>query len=84
MVQKALREQEVMIYGGERAAQALGLGPAPGPSTEYGSRELTLEIVASLEEAVDHIHAFGSSHTEAIVTGMTSPQDRNKARIECF
>lgn len=69
-MQRALREEQIVMYGGERAAHALGLAPASAPKKEYGSKELTLELVASMDEAVEHIHAFGSSHTEAIVTGM--------------
>jgi len=65
----ALRDSDVTIYGGERAAHALGLPPAPETKFEYGLKALTLEIVSGLEEAIDHIHAYGSSHTESIVTG---------------
>ena len=40
---------------------------------EYGEAELTLELVSSMDEAIDHLHANGSGHTECIVTGMASP-----------
>ena len=36
--------------------------------TEYGELELSLGVVASLAEAMEHIHAHGSSHTESILT----------------
>lgn len=49
--------------------KALGLVAAPSPRVEYGNLTLTLELVDSLSEAVDHIHANGSGHTEAIITG---------------
>ena len=67
--QGALNEAGVKIYGGERAAKSLGLAPASEPKHEYGTKEITLEIVDSMEQAIDHIHEFGSGHTEAIVTG---------------
>lgn len=38
---------------------------------EYLDRILSVKIVASLQEAADHIEKYGSRHTEAIVT--TSP-----------
>ena len=64
-----MSENGVKIYGGERASHALSLAPAHAPKIEYGSNELTLELVSSLDEAIDHIHEYGSSHTEAIITG---------------
>ena len=36
--------------------------------TEYLDLILSLKIVVNLEEAVDHIHRYGSHHSEAIVT----------------
>lgn len=35
---------------------------------EYGSLELCIEVVENMEEAIDHIHKYGSSHSEAIIT----------------
>ena len=57
------------LHGGERAAAALGLPPAPSVRHEYSSLDATLELVGGLSEAIDHIHAHGSGHTECIVTG---------------
>jgi glutamate-5-semialdehyde dehydrogenase len=37
--------------------------------TEYLDKVLSVAVVGSLEEAVEHIERFGSRHTEAIVTG---------------
>jgi len=36
--------------------------------TEYGAAELALGVVDSLDAAIEHIHRFGSSHTESILT----------------
>jgi glutamate-5-semialdehyde dehydrogenase len=36
--------------------------------TEYGELALSLGVVASLEDAMEHIHEHGSSHTESILT----------------
>ncbi len=35
---------------------------------EYGDLVLSIRVVEDLDEAIDHIHTFGSSHTDAIVT----------------
>jgi glutamate-5-semialdehyde dehydrogenase len=36
--------------------------------TEYGELAVSLGVVASLDAAMEHIHAHGSSHTESILT----------------
>jgi glutamate-5-semialdehyde dehydrogenase len=37
-------------------------------STEYSDLILSVKIVDSVEDAIEHIHRYGSGHTEAIVT----------------
>jgi glutamate-5-semialdehyde dehydrogenase len=37
-------------------------------ATEYSDLILSIRVVDSLDAALDHIHEYGSSHTEAIVT----------------
>lgn len=37
-------------------------------ATEWGEMILGVRVVDSLEEAIDHIHRYGSAHTDAIVT----------------
>ena len=37
-------------------------------STEYLAPILSVKVVASLDEAIDHIERYGSKHTDAIVT----------------
>ena len=63
---------DITLYGGEKSTRALGLPEAPSPKHEYSSLALTLELVDSMDEAIDHIHKFGSAHTESIVTGAIS------------
>mmetsp|Transcript_2268 Transcript_2268/g.4552 ORF Transcript_2268/g.4552 Transcript_2268/m.4552 type:complete len:428 (-) Transcript_2268:46-1329(-) len=64
----ALKEAGVELFGGARAAAALGLPPCASPKIEYGTLACTVELVAGLDAAIDHVHAHGSSHTECIVT----------------
>jgi glutamate-5-semialdehyde dehydrogenase len=44
--------------------------------TEYGELAVSLGVVASMEDAVEHIHEFGSAHTESIVTDDTETAER--------
>ena len=37
-------------------------------ATEYGDLILSVKVVDGLEDAIAHIHEFGSGHTEAIIT----------------
>ena len=68
-LQTALRDANIVIYGGERSCKYLSLPTAPSPRHEYGTAALTLELVESMDDAIDHLHANGSGHTECIVTG---------------
>lgn len=67
-LQTALRDAGVHMHGGDRSTEALGLPPAPSKRHEYGTPALTLELVDTMDEAIAHVHANGSSHTECIVT----------------
>lgn len=66
---RALRVAGVSLYGSEKAmSKGLTEKIAPSMSNEYGDLSITIEIVSSVQEAIDHIHKYGSSHTECIVT----------------
>lgn len=56
------------LFGGVNSATALGLPPCVNPKHEYGIPACTVELVDTLEAAIDHVHKYGSSHTECIVT----------------
>jgi len=45
-------------------------------SIEYGDLACTIEIVSNLDAAIDHIHKYGSSHTDVIVTENQDTADR--------
>jgi glutamate-5-semialdehyde dehydrogenase len=76
----ALRELSaagVRLHGDEAARQA-----APGVEidvatdedwdTEYLALEMAVAVVGSVSEAIGHVNAHGSGHSEAIVTGSTA------------
>lgn len=56
------------MHGAKLAASLFGLPPAANLHHEYGSLDCTVEVVPSLEAAVDFIHAHGSAHTDCIIT----------------
>lgn len=60
----------VALRGCERTRAIIDCEPADDAdwSTEYLDLILAVRIVASLEEAVDHINRYGSHHTDSILT----------------
>jgi len=70
-VYKELSRQGVTVKGCEKTAAVLkGIRRATNSdwSTEYLDLTLAVKVVADMEEAVDHIRKYGSSHTDAIIT----------------
>ena len=65
-----LREKDVEIRGDERTGRIIECVPATNAdwAKEYLDAILSVRIVDSLEEAIDHINHFGSHHTDCIVT----------------
>jgi glutamate-5-semialdehyde dehydrogenase len=68
----ALEERRVELRGDEKTRAILGphlaLATEEDWRTEYLDLILSIRIVDSLEQAVDHIETYGSHHSDAIVT----------------
>ena len=69
-----LRDAGVELVGDERARAAAGeveVGEAAAEDwgTEFLDLKITVGVVDSLEEAIEHVNRFGTRHSEAIVTG---------------
>lgn len=73
-----LKENKVKIFSGPNLANKLTFGPTPASKLrhEYGDLACTLEVVKDLDEAVDHVHKFGSSHTDVIITEDVKAQEK--------
>jgi len=49
---------------------------------EYSDLALAVRVVGSLDEAIEHIHRYGSSHTETIVTQDSAAAEEFLARVD--
>jgi len=82
---RALRERGIEIRGDQRTRQ---LFPEAKPASEedyfaeYLGPIISVKVVGSLDEAVEHINHYGSHHTEAIVTGDLESARRFAARVD--
>jgi glutamate-5-semialdehyde dehydrogenase len=82
---KALREKGVELRGDDRSrALVPDMKTATGDDwhTEYLDLILTVKIVDSVEEAVDHINTYSSRHTDAIVTSDIASADYFVVRVD--
>ncbi|HEC56338.1 MAG TPA: glutamate-5-semialdehyde dehydrogenase [Candidatus Syntrophoarchaeum butanivorans] len=63
-------EQGVEIRGDERVRAIIECAEATDEDwvTEYNDLILSIKVVDSLDDAIDHINRYGSHHTDAIVT----------------
>jgi glutamate-5-semialdehyde dehydrogenase len=74
-----LRARGVALHGDATAIELLRgveITPVFDWHTEYGALALSLAVVPSLEAAIEHIHAHGSAHTEAILTEDAAAAER--------
>jgi glutamate-5-semialdehyde dehydrogenase len=71
-------EQTRSILGADRVAPATDDDYA----TEFLDLKLSIRIVDSLDEAIDHIARFGSGHSEAIVTRDLDSADRFTREVD--
>lgn len=83
-VAAALTQYSVELRGCSRTADIIQVQPATGDDwkTEYLDAILSIKIVDSLDEAVDHINTYGSGHTDAIITGNSAHADRFMSLVD--
>lgn len=66
-----MRKAGVRVLGCDETRAILAeeaIGPVTEWSTEYGDKILAICVVGDIDEAIAHIHRYGSSHTESILT----------------
>lgn len=69
-IKQKLDEFDVDILGCSKTADIIDVYPANESTweTEYLDYKLSVKVVSGIEEALEHINRFGSSHTDSIVT----------------
>jgi len=84
----ALNEAGVILHCDERSLAFANSVPASlateeNWSTEYGTLEMNVAVVDSVDAASDHIAKYGTQHTEAIVTENKANAARFIALSDC-
>lgn len=79
LLQKAMETKNVELIGDERVREIIPIGIAAEEDwkTEYLDYKLSIKMVDSLSQAIEHINAYSSGHTEVIIT-------QDKKRVETF
>jgi len=84
-VGRALLERGIEIRGDERCRQWLPEAK-PAAEADYAAEYLgpiiSVKVVDSLDEAIEHINRYGSQHTDAIVTGDLAAARQFAARVD--
>ena len=76
-------EVGVIVNGDDKARKIVdGLGEVQEWAHEYGEKELSVKIVNSLDEAVNHINEYGSGHTDCIISENTNSVNYFMARVD--
>lgn len=65
---KSFEERNVEIHGCEKTQQIISCLPAESWKMEWLDYKVSIRVVDSLEDAIDHINTYSSRHTEAIIT----------------
>ena len=84
LLEKALKEKKVEIRADKDAGQFIkDYAPATEEdfSTEYLDYIISVKTVSSVEEAIEHINAHNTRHSEAIITENKEAADKFKAGV---
>lgn len=80
-----LAPYDIEIRADRRAAEWIGNAVAASENdwaTEYLGPVISVAVVDSLQQAIDHINRYGSHHTDAIVTGDLAAAERFVAAVD--
>ena len=76
-LEKVLKEKNVELIGCDKTQKIISVKPASEEDwhKEYLDLKVSIKIIDSLNDAIDHINKYGTKHSEAIIT-----QDKNNAK----
>lgn len=79
LLKEALIDKNVELVGCERTRKIVDVAAASEEDwkTEYLDYKLSIKIVDTTEEAIDHINTYGSGHTDSIISN-------SKENVETF
>ncbi len=88
VVLKALHDAGVILHGDAQVLALAGAIPMSAATeenwcTEYGTLEMNVAIVDSVDAASEHIATYGTKHTEAIITENKANAARFIALSDC-
>lgn len=81
----ALRDAGVALRGDAASRERLPemeLASEEDWRTEYGDKILSVRVVEDISQAIEHIHRYGSAHTDAIVTDNSEAAERFLRQVD--
>lgn len=85
LVAAALQKRNVELRGDEATRQILtniAAATEEDWSTEYSDLIVSIKVVDSLDEAINHINTYGSRHTDAIITEVPTIAETFLAQVD--
>ena len=80
----ALKDRGVTLHGDQAVKKIVDVEPLTeaGYGKEYNSLDISIRIVSGVGEAIEHINAFGTHHSEAIITSDKDIAERFCAEVD--
>ena len=77
LLSERLKDAGVRMNGDSKVAQLIGCNEIDenGFKKEYLDKEISLKVVDSIDEAIEHINSYGSHHTDCIITSDDNAKD---------
>ncbi len=84
VLKEALAKKQVVITGCPRTREIISVALATEEDwkTEYLDYKLSIKVVNDVDEAINHINNYGSSHTDSIITDSRDKAARFMALVD--